>query len=74
MPWLLIRKRRAPNYFSEAPVPSKRQQISQKPQFRLISFCSRDLAEPTRLIFAYAGVDYEDITIENYKLFQPGKF
>jgi glutathione S-transferase len=71
MPWLLIRKRRAPNYLISNALPAKRQQTTFKPQFRLISFCSRDLAEPTRLIFAYAGIDYEDITIDNYKLFQP---
>uniref|UniRef100_A0A914Y4E8 glutathione transferase n=1 Tax=Panagrolaimus superbus TaxID=310955 RepID=A0A914Y4E8_9BILA len=72
MPWILIRKRPAPNYLTHTSAPpKKKQQTIQKPQFRLISFCSRDLAEPTRLIFAYAGIDYEDINIENYKFFQP---
>uniref|UniRef100_A0AC35FCL8 Glutathione S-transferase n=1 Tax=Panagrolaimus sp. PS1159 TaxID=55785 RepID=A0AC35FCL8_9BILA len=49
----------------------KRQLILERPQFRLISFCTWDLAEPTRLILTYAGIDYEDINYENYKFYEP---
>ena len=34
------------------------------PSYKLSSFRLRAQAEPARLIFAYAGVDYEDIRID----------
>uniref|UniRef100_A0A914QWV2 glutathione transferase n=1 Tax=Panagrolaimus davidi TaxID=227884 RepID=A0A914QWV2_9BILA len=70
LPWMLNkRKRNGKIEITEIPLAkkSKLQLLPKKPQFRLISFCQRDLAEKCRLIFAYANVPYEDVTVHDLK-------
>lgn len=49
---------------------------SKMPKYRLTYFSGRGLAEPTRLVFALAGVEYEDkrITSEDWPALKPSKF
>uniref|UniRef100_A0A914QU85 glutathione transferase n=1 Tax=Panagrolaimus davidi TaxID=227884 RepID=A0A914QU85_9BILA len=70
MPWLVARKRPNPKYLTNEP-PPKKQQLSLQPQFRLYSYCLQDMAETTRFILAYAGIDYEDIFIERFHVHRP---
>lgn len=37
---------------------------SENPTFKLTYFNLRGLAEPIRLLFAYGGIEYEDVRIE----------
>uniref|UniRef100_A0AC34FS56 Glutathione S-transferase n=1 Tax=Panagrolaimus sp. ES5 TaxID=591445 RepID=A0AC34FS56_9BILA len=70
LPWMLNRKRHSTMELNEMPLVKKSKPSppkNVKPQFRLISFCQRDLAEKCRLIFAYANVPYENVTIHDLK-------
>uniref|UniRef100_A0A914YHB8 glutathione transferase n=1 Tax=Panagrolaimus superbus TaxID=310955 RepID=A0A914YHB8_9BILA len=69
LPWILNRKRHGTmETTTEMPLIKKSKLLPPiKPQFRLISFCQRDLAEKCRLIFAYANVPYENVTIHDLK-------
>jgi glutathione S-transferase len=62
-PWMLNRKRHGTMELQEIPLAKKPKMKLKKPEFRLISFCERDLAEMSRLIFAYAGIPYENVTM-----------
>lgn len=48
---------------------------SEKPKFKLSYFNVKALAEPIRLLFAYGGVDYEDIRVsqEEWAELKPSK-
>jgi glutathione S-transferase len=65
LPWMLNRKRAGKMELTEIPLAKKPKIV--KPQFRLISFCTRDLAEMSRLILAYAGIPYENVTMHDLK-------
>jgi glutathione S-transferase len=70
LPWIINRKRHGTKEANEMPLTKKPKifsPFSLKPQFRLISFCQRDLAEKCRLIFAYANIPYENVTIHDLK-------
>jgi glutathione S-transferase len=65
LPWILNnRKRHGSMGLPEIQI-IKKPRLSKKPQFRFISFCQRDLAEMCRLIFVYAKVPFENITIHD---------
>lgn len=46
------------------------------PSYKLTYFNVQALAEPMRLMFAYAGVDYEDVRFENedWPKIKPSKY
>uniref|UniRef100_A0A914QHB0 glutathione transferase n=1 Tax=Panagrolaimus davidi TaxID=227884 RepID=A0A914QHB0_9BILA len=67
-PWMLNGRKR-PVSMEIAEVSTIKKSKPSKPQFKLISFCQRDLAEMCRLIFAYSKIPYEDITIYDIKQF-----
>lgn len=48
---------------------------SENPKFKLSYFNVKALAEPIRLLFAYGGVDYEDIRVshEEWVVLKPSK-
>uniref|UniRef100_A0AC34G332 Glutathione S-transferase n=1 Tax=Panagrolaimus sp. ES5 TaxID=591445 RepID=A0AC34G332_9BILA len=68
IPWMLNRKRHASMELTEMPL-AKKPNLNTKPQFKLISFCQRDLAETCRFIFVYAKIPYESVTFFDLKAF-----
>ena len=68
IPWMMARKRKNPSEVSEEiPLTKLPKRIIQKPQFRLVSFCTRDMAETSRMILAYAGVPFDNFTMFDLK-------
>lgn len=39
------------------------EQPSENPTFKLMYFDIKGLAEPIRMLFAYGGIDYEDVRV-----------
>ena len=66
LPWMIAGKQLESGSTTSMTSGNSRYSLIQKgPQFRLISYSSRDFAEMTRLTFAYAGVEFEDCKIED---------
>uniref|UniRef100_A0AC34GBM3 GST N-terminal domain-containing protein n=1 Tax=Panagrolaimus sp. ES5 TaxID=591445 RepID=A0AC34GBM3_9BILA len=59
---MINRKRHDSMALTEMPLV-KKPKLNTKPQFKLISFCQRDLAEMCRLIFVYAKIPYDNLTV-----------
>uniref|UniRef100_A0AC34GDF7 Glutathione S-transferase n=1 Tax=Panagrolaimus sp. ES5 TaxID=591445 RepID=A0AC34GDF7_9BILA len=64
IPWLINRKRPGSMAMTEMPIV-KKPKLNKNPQFRFISFCQRDLAEMCRLIFVYAKIPFENLTVHD---------
>lgn len=49
---------------------------SENPKFKLSYFNVKALGEPIRLIFAYGGIEYEDIRVtqEEWAVLKPSNF
>lgn len=49
--------------------------VSENPTFKLTYFNVKALAEPTRYLFAYGGIEYEDVRIneEEWAALKPSK-
>uniref|UniRef100_A0AC34G9M4 Glutathione S-transferase n=1 Tax=Panagrolaimus sp. ES5 TaxID=591445 RepID=A0AC34G9M4_9BILA len=70
LPWMVAGKR------LEAIKPSADDYeiVAQKePEFKLVSYSSRDSVEITRLTFAYANIEFEDIKVEDIKKWEKMK-
>ena len=74
LPFILNKKRHASQEVASIIAPKKLK--TTRLEFRLISICSRDDAETSRLILAYANIPFENYTVQNREEMinrQPGK-
>lgn len=68
LPWILAQRSQCSTDIPEIPLLKSKVKSKEKlPHLRLVSLCTRDMAEVSRMILAYAGVKYDNFTMYEYK-------